>query len=211
MDGTTLQERIYKGMGKAAARVGLPYDVYRFASPLNPTDESNKLADPVYCFFAAEKKFEVPHKYKEPARYLYADGRELEKNDILAGDYGTFFVGDKQPLLPMQAVWCNDVIALDRIGYVDNLLVPEQIAIGVPCFRQLKKLDQKPVQSSYGATNQTTPIGEWFLYLPVAADVILQNDVITDQTSRQYTVSTIDATELCTVLVIRQNDNEVGT
>jgi hypothetical protein len=210
MDGATAQAKIYKGMGKAARHVGQPYDVYRFFSPLNPTDGSNKLPEPVNCFFAAEKRFEVPHKSKDAARYLYADGRELMRGDILAGPYGTFFVGDKQPLLPMQAVWCNDVISIDRVGYVDNILVPEEIAFGVPCFRQLKKVDQKPVSNTFGATNQATPIDEFYCYLPIDWTLIRQNDVVTDQTSRQYTVSAIDATELCTVLVIRQNDTGAG-
>jgi hypothetical protein len=210
MNGATVQARIYKGMGQAANHVGEAYDVYRFTSPLNPTDDLNKLPEPVMCFFAAEKRFEVPHKSKDAARYLYADGRELLRSDILAGPYGTFFVGDKQPLLPMQAVWCNDVIAIDRIAYIDSAPTPEQIAIGVPCFRQLKKVDQKPVSNTYGATNQATPIAEFFVYLPLDWTLIRQNDVVTDQTSRQYTVSSVDATELCTVLVIRQNDTETG-
>jgi hypothetical protein len=207
MNGALLQQRIYAGYAKAAKHTGRPYAHYRAPSPLFPVEPGNLLGD-INCLFAAEKRFQVPNKYKIPTRYLYADGRELQQRDILVGPYGTFFVGDMQPNLPMQAVWCNDSIAVERPRYVDTALVPEQIAFAVPCFRQLKRIDQKPVSNTFGATNQTTPIGEWFLYVPISAGDLRQNDDVIDATGRRYKISTIDPTEIGTVLVIRQSDDQ---
>src|SRR3954465_8318476 len=102
MNGEKAQARIYAGQGRAAAHVGRPYAHYRAPYPIDPMSDSNLLGN-LNCFFAAEKRFEGPKKYKIPTRYLHADGREVQQRDILVGPYGTFFVGDMQPLLPMQA------------------------------------------------------------------------------------------------------------
>ncbi len=211
MNGATLQARIYAGMARAAEHTGEAYSLYRADSPISPIEAGNLLGE-VNCLFAAEKKFEVPQKYKVPTRYLYADGRELQQRDILVGPYGTFFVGDMQPLLPMQAIGCNDSIQINRpiyqVGAQIEVVDGDLIAFACPCFRQLKKLDQKPVNSAYGASTAATPIGEWFVYAPIDWTLLKQNDICTDQTGRRYTLSSIDPTEIGAVLVIRQADTE---
>jgi hypothetical protein len=209
MDGATLQARIYAGMGKDAEHTGLPYSVYRALSPLNPIDAGN-LVGTLSCRFAAEKRFEVPHKYKEPTYYLYADGRELERGDFLVSDEATYFVADKQPLLPMQAVKCNDVVSIGRPRYVDTTIVEDPIAVAYPIFRQLKKLDQKPVSSTFGASTSATPIAEWFVYVPIDWTLLKQGDIVVDQVERRYTIGSIDPTEIGAVLVMRQADTEEG-
>ena len=211
MNGEALQAIIYAGYGKAAAKTGRVYDHYRAASPISPLEAGNLLGT-IDCLFAAEKKFEVPHKFKEPTRYLYADGSLLQQRDILVGPYGTFFVGDMQPNLPIQAIRCNDSISVNRPVYQYGTQIEvvdgELIASECPCFRQLKKIDQKPVNSAYGASTAATPVGEWFAHVPIDWTLLKQNDIVTDQTGRRYTVSTIDPTEIGTVLVMRQADTE---
>ena len=207
MNGTLVQARIYAGYAKAAARVGQPYALYRASSPISPIEPGN-LIGTFDCLFAAEKSFQVPSKFKIPHRYLYADGVRLQQRDILLGPYGTFLVGDMQPNLPMQAIRCNDSISIERPEYQGTAIVPVPVAFAMPCFRQLKKLDQKPVNAAYGASTAATPIGEWFLFAPIEWTVVRQNDIVTDQTGRKYTVSTIDPTEIGTVMVIRQSDTE---
>jgi hypothetical protein len=209
MDGVTLQARIYAGMGKDAQHTGRLHNIYRPASPLLPLDYGNRVGE-IYCRFAAEKRFEVPHKYKEPTYFLYADGRELEKGDFLVSDTETFFIADKQPLLPMQAVRCNDLVNIDRVAYSGTVLSTEPVATAYPIFRQLKKLDQKPVNATFGVSTSATPIAEWFVYLPIDWTVIRQGDIVTDQTGREYTIGSIDPTEIGAVVVMRQSDHEQG-
>ncbi len=210
MNGTLLQERIYAGYAKAAAHVGQPYSIYRAATPISPLEAGNLIGE-VNCFFAADQKFSSVHKFKEPTRYMWADGRELQQLDILVGPYGTFFVGDMQPNLPMQAVRCNDSIQVNRPIYQTNPIAVvdgELIVFACPCFRQLKKVDQKPVNSAYGASTAATPIGEWFVYAPIDWTLLKQNDLVTDESGRRYTISTVDPTEIGAVIVIRQADTE---
>ena len=208
MNGTDLQTRIYAGYAKAAAHVGQPYSIYRAETPISPLEAGNLIGE-VNCFFAADQKFSSVHKYKEPSRYMWADGRELQQLDILVGPYGTFFVGDMQPNLPMQAIRCNDSISVNRPTYVSGVIVDgDLIASALPCFRQLKKVDQKPVASAFGASTASTPIGEWFVYAPIDWTMLKQNDLVIDESGRRYTISTIDPTEIGAVIVIRQADTE---
>jgi hypothetical protein len=172
--------------------------------------EAGNLVGTAYARFAAlvDKK---PHQFKIPNYTMFADGRELMPRDILhsTDGQGTWFIGDMQHLLPMQALKCNDVVNVNRPVYVSGVLTDgDLIAFAVPCFRQLKKVDQKPVASAFGASTASTPVGEWFVYAPIDWTLLKQNDMVTDESGRRYTVSTIDPTELGTVLVIRQADTE---
>lgn len=205
MNGETLQDRIYAGYAKAATKTGRPYSLYRAASPINPIDDGNYLGA-VNCLFAAEKRFEVPNKFKIPTRYLYADGSLLQQRDIIIGPYGTYFIGDMQPNLPMQAIKCNDAISIDRPVYVNTngvpVVVPESVAFALPVFRQLKKVDIK--RPEFGANTAGTAIAEYFGFLPIAVGTVQQHDIITDQDGRLYELDTIDNTEIGVVITFRQ-------
>jgi hypothetical protein len=209
MDGERLQALIYAGYAKDAAHTGLAYSVYRAPTPITPIEPGN-LIGTQYCRFAAEKRFEVPHKFKEPTYYLYADGREIEKGDFLVRDDATFFVADKQPLLPMQAVRCNDTVSIGRPRWIGTTTELDPVATWYPVFRQLKKLDQKPVQATFGVSTSATPIGEWFVYLPLTWTELRQGDIVTDVVGRTYSISSLDPTEIGTVMVMRQSDHEQG-
>jgi hypothetical protein len=210
VNGALLQDRIYAGYAKDALHTGYLYEIYRSDTPISPLEAGNKIGS-TYCRFAAlvDKK---PHQYKIPNYTLFADGRVLQQRDILVNpDHGTWFIGDMQHLLPMQAVKCNDVLQINRPVYqTDPIAVVDGdlVAIGLPVFRQLKKVDQKPVNSAYGASTAATPIGEWFVFAPIDWTLLKQMDLVTDEDGRRYTISTIDPTELGAVLVMRQADTE---
>ena len=203
MNGALLQQRIYAGQRIAAKRAGSPYSVYRSASPISPLEAGN-LIGPIDCLFSANAYFTAPHKYKFPARHLYADGRALRPRDILLGPYGTFFVADMQPNLPIQAILCNDSIAIDRPVYQGTVIVPQPIAFALPIFRQLKKVDVKHIQ--FGTATAGTAIDEYFGFLPVAVGTVKQHDIITDQAGRLYELDSIDNTEIGVLVTFRQTE-----
>jgi hypothetical protein len=206
MNGVRLQEQIYAGFMRAAKHVGRAYEVFRADTALEPTDSAYSIGSQ-FCLFAAEKKFEVPQKFKIPARYLYADGRELAPRDILIGPYGTFYVGDMQPNLPMQAVWCNETVSIDRPGYIGAEQTTSPIASGLPCFRQLKKVDQKPTSAIGGSSTAAVAFGEFYLFTPLPLGLVIQGDVITCASdNRRFSLDTIDNTEIGVVLTMRQAD-----
>lgn len=205
MDGETLQERIYAGYKRDAEHTGRAYQHYRFDPdvPVSPLEAGNLLGE-IHCRFAAEKRFEVPHKHKDATRYLYADGRDLEQHDLLVGPFGTFYVADMQPLLPMQAVWCNEIVTIGHPVYQGTLVVPDNYVVSMPCFRQLKRVEQR--KPEFSSNTAATPIGEWFMFIPVAASLLRQGDIVVDEGGQRYTLDTIDNTEIGVVATIRQSE-----
>lgn len=204
MDGATLQARIYAGYAQAAAHTGRAYEQFRSVTPLDPTAVGNSLGD-IDCLFAADPQYAMPVKYKIPTRYLYADGRRLAQRDILVGPYGTFFVADMQPNLAMQVIRCNDVVSINRPEYVNtDLQTGDFIASAMPAFRQFKMVEQKSVTGFGGAQNSATPMGQFWLFLPIEPNVVQQGDIVTDQSGMRYTLDTWDNSEVGVFLTIRQ-------
>jgi len=204
MDGATLQARIYHGYAQAAAHAGREYEQFRSASAIEPTALGNSLGM-IDCLFAGDPQYAMPVKYKIPTRYLYADGTRLAQRDILVGPYGTFFVADMQPNLAMQVTRCNDVVAINRPEYVGTeLQTGDFIASAMPCFRQFKQVEQKSVTGFGGAQNSATPLGNFWVFLPIEVGLVQQGDVVTDQTGMRYTLDTWDNTEIGVILTIRQ-------
>jgi hypothetical protein len=199
MTGARLQALQYAGYAKLAAKVGFMYDVYRFDDPIAVTDDIYKIAR-IPVAFAAEKKFAIPNKYQTPTWYCYADGRVLQPRDILIGPAGTFYIGDMQPNLPIQAVETNHVIAIGRGSYDGGDQSIEFYATGIPCFMQFKREDIK--QSQY-ATTMGQAITHWTTFIPLPEGMLKQDDVVQDENGIRYIVDAPDFTSIGYVAHLR--------
>jgi hypothetical protein len=204
VNGELLQERIYRGYAQAAAHAGRAYEQFRSASAIDPMAAGNSLGN-IDCLFAGDPQYAMPVKYKIPTRYLYADGTRLAQRDIIVGHYGTMFVADMQPNLAMQVVRCNDLVAINRPAYIGTELQDgDFIASAMPAFRQFKQVEQKSVTGFGGAQNSATPMGNFWLFLPIEPNLVQQGDIVTDQNGMRYTLDTYDNTEIGVILTIRQ-------
>lgn len=199
MNGDRLQGLIYAGYAKLAARQGSMYDVYRFDDPIAVTDLSFKIAR-IPVAFAAEKRFVVPNKYQQPVWYCYADGRILQPRDILIGPKGTFYIGDMQQNLPIQAVETNHVVSVGRGSYDSGDQNIEFYATGIPCFMQFKREDIK--QAQYAST-MGQAITHWTTFLPLAEGTLKQDDVVEDEDGIRYIVDAPDFTGIGYVAHLR--------
>jgi hypothetical protein len=199
MTGARLQALQYAGYAKLAAKVGFMYDVYRFDEPIAVTDDINKI-ERIPVALAAEKKFAIPNKYQTPTWYCYADGRLLQPRDILIGPAGTFYIGDMQPNLPIQAVETNHVIAIGRGSYDGGDQSIEFYATGIPCFMQFKREDIK--QSQY-ATTMGQAITHWTTFIPLPEGTLKQDDVVQDENGIRYIVDAPDFTSIGYVAHLR--------
>jgi hypothetical protein len=199
MNGDRLQGLIYAGYAKLAARQGSMYDVYRFDEPIAVTDDIYKIAR-IPVALAAEKKFAIPNKYQQPVWYCYADGRVLQPRDILIGPVGTFYIGDMQPNLPIQAVETNHVISIGRGSYDGGDQTVEYYATDIPCFMQFKREDIK--QSQY-ATTMGQAITHWTTFIPLPEGTLKQDDVVQDENGIRYIVDAPDFTSIGYVAHLR--------
>ena len=116
MDGVTLQDRISRGMGVAARRIGSPYDVFRPQGLRAPLSRDNRRLRLHASFNAEDARFSKPASYGHALWWGVFDAAYTAPADYLVGAHGTFFIAAQQPLLPVLCVLTNRVISLRRPG-----------------------------------------------------------------------------------------------
>ncbi len=204
MNGELVQARIYAGYAKTAARVGLSYDLYR-GGPIEPIDLSNKL-DPIdVAWSTLTRPFVATAKWSDETWLLWADGRRLQPRDILIGPDGTFYIGDMQPNLPIQAVRCtHTAVKIERPAYTTYGSLTqsaELIAVNLPMHLKLKSVNVKsPIG---GAATGGVGISNWLAFLPMEETTLKRNDVITDGEGVQYEVDAPSWTPMGYVAQVR--------
>lgn len=189
MNGTIVQAHIYAGYGKTAQKVGQSYSHYRAGTPLNPLD-AGYARDPINVAFSTlTRPFQAYAKWSDETWIAHADGRLLQPLDFLVGPGGTFYIGDMQPLLPIQAVRCTHTAEkIERPSTGGNVFEPvELIASYLPIALKLKSVNVK--SPAFGV--QTTAgigVSNWLAFIPMAETTLKRNDIITDTEGVQYEV-----------------------
>jgi hypothetical protein len=110
MDAATLQNRIYKGYGKAALRLGIQYDIARPIYPQAPL--GNVIGNLLASFNAEDWKYSRPNKYGKPTWFGLFDGTVTQAGDYLVGAQSTYFIAAQQLHLPILCVECNRQVSL---------------------------------------------------------------------------------------------------
>lgn len=112
MDAATLQNRIYRGYGKAAARIGVLYQVAR---PLAAAAPLANIEFSLLCSFnARDWTYIKPNRYGDPSWYGLFDATQTQAGDYLLGPQGPFFVAGQQLHLSILCINCNRSVALLR-------------------------------------------------------------------------------------------------
>ncbi len=188
MNGELVQARIYAGYARQAEHVGQSYRHFRSDAPIDPTDTAFEL-DPIKVSFSTlTRPFMAYAKWSDETWIAWADGRLLLPRDFLIGPAGTFYIGDMQPLLPIQAVRCtHNAVTIERptptIGEA-----PEVVATNLPFHLKLKSVNVKPPVGAGASTTAGIGISNWWAFIPMAETALKRNDVITDGEGVQYEV-----------------------
>jgi hypothetical protein len=103
MDGPALADKIYRGMGVAARKIGSPYIVYRPTTPTNPLRSRNRIIKLYAAFNAGDGKFGRGESYGNATWWGVFDASYTQPGDYLVGPMGSFFVAAQAPLLPVHA------------------------------------------------------------------------------------------------------------
>lgn len=187
MDGTRIQSLAYRGMGKAAQRIGLPFDVYRPAGTTNPLASGNKVVDDLPAHFTADGGYTKPDSYGSATRQAMLDGAQVAVGDYLTGEGGPYFIAAKQPLLPILAVSCNRTVSLTQGG-------TSPVAVSWPA---------SVLQAGSGGKSALemipgdAPNPSWKMLLPTVPGVTLDvADLVTDDLLRSYFVDSAELTDL---------------
>lgn len=206
MDAATLRTKIYGGYGKAAQRLGLSCGQYRPTSALSAAIAAANLLRSIPASFNAEDmRYSKPNKYGKATWYCLADGSLLQVGDYLVQpDGSTYFVAGLQLHLPIFVVGCNRVVNVMRpqgltgvgaVGYGGNTDAAETVLIA--------QYPASILQGTKGEKSSVNLPGDvrvpwWAILLPVVPGgaVLRTGDIITDDLTWRYVISSAELTDL---------------
>jgi hypothetical protein len=205
MDARTLQDRMTKGLGVAARKLGEPFTVFRPAGPLQPTAPQNRVIVLFAAFRAEGGGTGRAPDYGQPLWWGTFDASYTRPGDYLVCGPQVYFVASQIPGLPVQCVRTNRVVTILRPaptasgGYNGFYATPGDIVIdGWPASLLEaggRAGDAKPNEMRFGA---------WTLLLPALPAPPQVADVVTDDFCSTYVVTAAEQSELGWRLLVRQ-------
>lgn len=212
MDVLKIQERIYYGYSKCAEKLGSPFTIYRTESPIDPITLANE-AGIINASASVNWEYDKPNTYGNAVWRLLVDGRLGVDPHVQVGDFivefpgysevpKTYFIASKQLILPIQGVYCDELVSIVRpsqtdaigdIGYVGYLKpTSEVIASNFP----ISVLSQSTaVDDVKLPTVVKQPV--WKVLIPNLSELILRvGDIITDSLNQDFVILSNELTEL---------------
>ena len=204
MDGPKLQDRISRGMGVAARKLGIPFIIYRPTGSVNPISSRNRIIRLFASFNAQDETYRRVSGYGQALWWGVYDSSYSQPGDYLVGKTQTFFVSAQRPILPVQCVLTNRIVDVVRTsmpvtggyaGIVDAQVVP--ILAGWPA----SLLATNP--RTNGSSTETR-FGQWTLLLPRLPLALEVGDVVTDDLHRSYVIGAAEQSDLGWRINVRQ-------
>ncbi len=201
MNGATLQAKIYASYASAAQRIGVNADQYRATGANNPTAPGNKLRTMLASFNPEDMAYKRSDKYSQPAWYGLFDGRLTQQGDYLICNTGTYFIATQKTHLPILCVLCTHTVDIRR----------PQIQTGVGALsyggdtdsNETLLMQQWPCSILHKGGGEKGPLpgdvgsAAWEVLLPAFTGVTLRfGDILTDNTSRRFVISSAELTSL---------------
>jgi len=203
MDGPTLQDRLSRGMGVAARRLGIPYVVSRPCGTAEPLAPRNRVIKLCAAFEPANAGRAVPG-YGGLLWHGIFDNSYTKAGDYLSSCDGIYFVAAQLPLLPVQCVLTNRTIDVLRPtspadgGYSGMVVETAEIVLSAwPACMQVLHAGTRgaPPESRFGS---------WSVLLPSLPADPQVADAISDDLGRTFAIAAADETELGWRLIVRQ-------
>lgn len=112
-----IANKIWKGIGKAANKIGFPTVVYRPLTAFDPIDDPN-IATRTPASFALDANYLATNNYGKAVWRVLVDGTKVRVGDYLVttlpDGVKTFFIIQRHPDLPIACVLCNSLISVTR-------------------------------------------------------------------------------------------------
>ena len=201
MDGATLQQKIYKGYGQAAKRIGFDYQQFRATSANNPLLTTAIQTLP--ASFTTNFSYSAPNKYGQAAWLGLFDATLCAPGDYLVGEGGTFFIAAMQSTLPIYAVQTNRTVSVLRVG-MDSGVGLGGYGGDTPAT-ELPLMTGWPASVLQGTKGEANPAqlpGDvrtpwWAILMPAWPGIVLRtSDIILDELGRKYVISSAELTDM---------------
>jgi hypothetical protein len=206
-----LQDRLYKGLNRAARAIGADTYAYRPSGPIHPLNPINRFLRLRAAFSAEDGKFLHPNKYGDALWYGVFDAAYTRPGDYLVQGDTTWFIAAQQHLLPVLCVQTNRVVSFFR---------PAAPSVaGINDYGGIISATNSPLligwpASVLGATGKGHPEAQlpadisvpyWTLLLPAWPGIdLLPADLIDDDIGRSAVVAAAELTDLGWRVTARQ-------
>jgi hypothetical protein len=203
-----IQDRISKGMGIAAKRLGGPCMLFRPTGPMNPLDEANCVLRLPASFNAENPSYAKPNGYGRALWFGVFDSAYTRAGDYLTGVQGMFFIAAQQKLLPVLCVLTNRTVSIARPG-APAISGPGNYG-GVTSASLVPLIVNWPVSimTYRGGESGTLPsdatIPFWSMLLPALPTALQGADIVTDDLGRRFTISAAEQSHLGWRCIVRQ-------
>lgn len=211
MDAVRLQDRISRGLGSAARRVGAPTDAYRPRGVSRPLERANRYLRLSAAFIPLDGKLTRPSAYASPLWQGIFDAAYTRPGDYLVHPSGRWFIAAQQPLLPVLCVQTDRTVSFARPSAPAGVGVNRYGGVSLSTATPL--IDGWPASvlsvSGSGKPSADLPAdgatGSWAVLLPPIPDVILRPaDLMTDDLNRTGVVTTVELSYLGWRLTVKQ-------
>jgi hypothetical protein len=213
MDGLTLQDRIYRGYGKAAVCIGIDCDLFRPVGPFLPLAPENRIMRLPVAFLPVGGRVKRPVPQTDPYWEGVFDAAYAEPGDILRRrtDAAIFFVAAKQALLPVLCVRALRTITINRpstanaagLNLYGGTVAAFDTTLAVDWPASVEITAGTGIATA-GIQSELTP-GAWEVLLPASLKLQLQiGDILTDDEGRIGVISVAETTDLGTRLTVKQ-------
>lgn len=204
MNSDKIQEKIYKGYGKAASYIGKSYTLYRPISPRKPLDPGNIVTTDIPMSIHQEPTFMKPNKYGNSVWLAIINGNFTKPGDYLDdGEGGRYFINAMPRTLPITVVECNAVFTVVRPSQAAGI---GKMAYGADIkANEVVLMEDWPGNKIIGPKWEKNPVGlpsdersPWFVILmPVWEGVELRtSDILIDEHNRRYAISNAEHSDL---------------
>jgi hypothetical protein len=213
MDAHKLQDRIYRGSGRAAFHIGAPCDLLRPVGAHDPLSPANRILRLNAGFLPLGGHLHRPVPEQDPMWEGIFDAAYTTPGDILRrrNDGALFYIAAQQPMLPVLCIRTMRIISLLR--------PPSPQAAGLNLYGGAVVATNAILASGWPASIVTSSgpgtglanieaevnPGTWQVLLPPSLKLELcTNDILTDDQGRTGVVAMIETTDLGTRLTARQ-------
>ncbi|MBN9560257.1 MAG: hypothetical protein J0H14_05940 [Alphaproteobacteria bacterium] len=211
MDAAILQDRISRGLGTAARRIGASTDAYRPRGTSDPLARANRFLRLPAAFSGPDGKFARPNGYGDALWFGVFDAAYTRPGDYLVQGGSIWFVAAQQPLLPVLCVQTNRTVAFRRPAAPGGVGVNSYGGIALSTATPLisgwpaSVLGASPGNRPSANLPSDSSVGTWTVLLPAVEDVVLRPaDLMTDDLDRTGIVASAEITDLGWRLTVKQ-------
>lgn len=206
MDAATIQAKINAGYGKAAARVGFTFQQWRPTSAANPTTSGQNVGalNASFTVTGATFNFTLPAAYKDVLFKGLFDASQTQVGDYLVGANDTYFIAQRQDLLPPLCVRCNRVVTVYAPG-PSKVFGADSNYGGTAPASETALMASWPASIMFDARGRATEVGlptdlpsPFFqILLPAWSDVDVRSSCfVVDDLTRRYTIAAAERSPL---------------